>query len=417
MHTVLTLALLIAIAALVSALGDRMGRVAAKRKFAIFGLRPRLAASWIAVFTGVFIALGTVGLLSLLSSDARQMLFHFEELKASVNSLQKEVDTLEYSRKTLAADKSKLEGTLETARTELGVKEKEAQSLSSAIETSNQRRAQVMQELAKTNTTLKASKSRLEEVTRLLQTQKGNNDKLKAEQAELQVQVDTLTDTKSSLITEAADLEQRVADLGQRVDALRQGNLALQVNQPLRYIPVSAALSLPESQKVIVGGLNELRNELEARGLQFQPVTAEAMTNLMNTLSLLTEDALVIVYSAKNVLPGETAEVTFELALNKLIFRKGEVITRINIDADVTREKLPELFGNAFGAIRATALSRGMLPDISSGEIGAISSSDIARAADQVEAIQGKRVMEIRAGKDFHTTDTLDSFEFVVKKA
>ncbi len=410
MHTVLTVALLIAIAALVSALGDRMGRAAAKRKVALFGMRPRLAASWIAVFTGVLIALGTVGLLSLLSRDVREMLFHFDELKAQLKSLQGEIESLEYSRKTLAEDKSKIEGTLTTAREELSIKEKEAVSLNAAIDASNLRRDQIMRELAKTNTALSASKNRLEVVTRLLETQEDNNEKLRLEQAALQSQIDTLDGARAQLISEASELEQRVV-------ALRQGNLALQVNQPLRYIPVSAALSLPESQKAIVAGLYELRQELEARGLKFQPVPAEAMTSLMNTLSLLTDDALVIVYSGKNVLPGETAEVTFELALDKVIFRKGEVITRINIDADVTRDRLPELFGNAFGAIRATALSRGMLPDIGSGEIGSISSSDVARAADQIEAIPGKRIMEIRAGQDFHTTDTLDSFEFVVKKA
>ncbi len=410
MHTVLTVALLIAIAALVSALGDRMGRAAAKRKVALFGMRPRLAASWIAVFTGVLIALGTVGLLSLLSRDVREMLFHFDELKAQLKSLQGEIESLEYSRKTLAEDKSKIEGTLTTAREELSIKEKEAVSLNAAIDASNLRRDQIMRELAKTNTVLSASKNRLEVVTRLLETQEDNNEKLRLEQAALQSQIDTLDGARAQLISEASELEQRVV-------ALRQGNLALQVNQPLRYIPVSAALSLPESQKAIVAGLYELRQELEARGLKFQPVPAEAMTSLMNTLSLLTDDALVIVYSGKNVLPGETAEVTFELALDKVIFRKGEVITRINIDADVTRDRLPELFGNAFGAIRATALSRGMLPDIGSGEIGSISSSDVARAADQIEAIPGKRIMEIRAGQDFHTTDTLDSFEFVVKKA
>jgi uncharacterized protein (DUF3084 family) len=159
MHTALTLALLIVIATLVSALGDRMGRLAAKRKVAFLGMRPRMAASWIAVFTGVFIALGTVGLLSLLSSDVRQMLFQFEELKANLQSLQAEVNTLEFSRKTLAEDKGKLEKSLTETRTELGTKAKEAQTLTSAIEASNRRRAQVMQELAKTNTSLAANKA------------------------------------------------------------------------------------------------------------------------------------------------------------------------------------------------------------------------------------------------------------------
>jgi uncharacterized protein (DUF3084 family) len=410
MHTALTLALLIVIATLVSALGDRMGRLAAKRKVAFLGMRPRMAASWIAVFTGVFIALGTVGLLSLLSSDVRQMLFHFEELKAQLTSLQTEVNTLEFSRKTLAEDKGKLEKSLTTTRTELSAKAKEAQTLTSAIDASNRRRVQVMQELAKTNTALAANKKRLDEIALLLKTQEGSNEKLRAEQSALQDQVSALTDTKSSLLTEAASLEQRI-------EALRQGNLAYEVNQPLKYIPVQAAQTLPESQRSIVEGLNELRQELEARGLEFQPVPAEAMTQLLDTISLLTDNVIVVVYSAKNVLPGEKVEVTFEIAYDRVIFRKGEVLTRINIDADVNRDKLPALFANAFAAIRNVALAKGMLPNIGTGEVGAITSTDVAKAAEEIEAVQGKRVMEIRAGRDFKTTDTMDSFDIVVKKA
>jgi uncharacterized protein (DUF3084 family) len=410
MHTALTLALLIVIATLVSALGDRMGRLAAKRKVAFLGMRPRMAASWIAVFTGVFIALGTVGLLSLLSSDVRQMLFQFEELKANLQSLQAEVNTLEFSRKTLAEDKGKLEKSLTETRTELGAKAKEAQTLTSAIDASNRRRAQVMQELAKTNTALAANRKRLDEIALLLKTQEGSNEKLRAEQSALQDQVSALTDTKSSLITEAASLEQRI-------EALRQGNLAYEVNQPLKYIPVQAAQTLPESQRSIVEGLNELRQEMEARGLEFQPVPAEAMTQLLDTISLLTDNVIVVVYSAKNVLPGEKVEVTFEIAYDRVIFRKGEVLTRINIDADVNRDKLPALFANAFAAIRNVALAKGMLPNIGTGDVGAITSTDVAKAAEEIEAVQGKRVMEIRAGRDFKTTDTMDSFEIVVKKA
>jgi ACT domain-containing protein len=212
------------------------------------------------------------------------------------------------------------------------------------------------------------------------------------------------------LITEAASLEQRI-------EALRQGNLAYEVNQPLKYIPVQAAQTLPESQRSIVEGLNELRQEMEARGLEFQPVPAEAMTQLLDTISLLTDNVIVVVYSAKNVLPGEKVEVTFEIAYDRVIFRKGEVLTRINIDADVNRDKLPALFANAFAAIRNVALAKGMLPNIGTGDVGAITSTDVAKAAEEIEAVQGKRVMEIRAGRDFKTTDTMDSFEIVVKKA
>jgi hypothetical protein len=175
-------------------------------------------------------------------------------------------------------------------------------------------------------------------------------------------------------------------------------------------------MTLPESQRKILSALNDLRLELEADGITMKPVPSSALNEILNTLSLLTEDTILVVYSASNVLSGEEAEVTFEIAFDRVIFRKGELISRINIDADVGRDQLPELFAYAFAAVRAIALSRGMLPDIATGDVGSISASDIAQAADKIEAVEGKRILEIRAGRDFRTTDTLDSFEFKVRR-
>jgi len=175
-------------------------------------------------------------------------------------------------------------------------------------------------------------------------------------------------------------------------------------------------MTLPDSHKKIVSSLNELRLKLKADGITMKPVPASSLSDILNTLSLLTEDSILVVYSASNVLSGEDVEVTFELALDRVVFRKGELISRINIDADVERDQLPELFAYAFAVVRAVALSKGMLPDIITGEVGSISSSDVAEIAGEIEAVKGKRILEIRAGRDFRTTDTLDSFEFAVKR-
>jgi len=111
-NTFFNIAVIVIVAAVVATLGDRVGRLAAKRHVAFLGLRPRLAAAWIAVFTGVLISLATLGLVSLISRDAREMLFHFDEIKSQIKQLSTEVKTLEYNRQSLAKDNRELERSL-----------------------------------------------------------------------------------------------------------------------------------------------------------------------------------------------------------------------------------------------------------------------------------------------------------------
>jgi len=417
MHTATSILVLLVLAGLVASLGDRVGRVAAKRKVALFGLRPRLAAACIAVLTGVLIAGLTLGFLSLVSRDVREMLFHFDELKRGLTALEAEVDALERNRRDLTAQRDRLGRDLDSVRSELESKEQEATALVAEISRTEQRRLALARELTAAEQRLgtleeqvAADVQRLSKLRTQLEREEASNTRLRQEREDLQQQVTTLNQTYEGLLTEAGQLEERI-------EALRAGNIVVEVNQPLAYIPIPAQLTLPESQRKIVSTLGGLQQRFEAEGVGFQPVPPAAMTELLNTLSLLTEDVIVVVYSERNVLPGEAITVTFEIAPDQLVFRKGDLIVRINVAAEVGREQLPALFANAFAAVRAVALSRGMLPDLETGEVGSISASDIARAAEQVERVKGKRILEIRAGRDFSTTDTLDSFEFVVKPA
>jgi uncharacterized protein (DUF3084 family) len=410
MHTFLNIAVIIIVAAVVATLGDRVGRVAAKRHVAFLGLRPRLAAAWIAVFTGMLIALATLGLVTLISRDAREMLFHFDEIKARETQLKGEVETLEFNRKSLVEDNQKLEKSLSEVSQVLADKEQEAEALVTQIEEGNARRAALEREMAAVERKLKTSQADL------ASSQQRLND-LRAELQRLDEQVGTLRETKNGMEKEARQLEERLEEQKQRLDALRSGNIEIEVNQPLRYVSLPAKMTLPDSQRTLITALDGLRKQLEARGLTLKPVPAASVGQIMNSVSLATDDVIVVVLSANNVLAGDTVEVDFELALDRVVFRQGEIITRANIEADVTRDELPQFFANALAAVRAAALSRGMLPDITTGDIGVISAGDIAGVADEIEQIQGKRVLEIHAGKDFRTTDVLDSFQFTVKPA
>ena len=365
MNTFFNIAVIVIVAAVVATLGDRVGRLAAKRHVAFLGLRPRLAAAWIAVFTGVLISLATLGLVSLISRDAREMLFHFDEIKSQIKQLSTEVKTLEYNRQSLAKDNRELERSLGDLSRLLVDKEREAETLATQIEESNARRAGLERELAavesrlgESQQELEASRLRLDELHAQLEREEALAQELREEQERLREQVETLREIKDGMETEARQLEERLA-------ALRSGNIEIEVNQPLLYVSLPAKLTLPDSQRKLISALDGLRKELEARGLKLQPVPAASVSAIMNSLSLAADDLIVVVYSANNVLPGETVEVDFELAVDHVVFRRGELITRALpcspitvLGKPATLEQLVAAVSSAFeslGASRVTA--------------------------------------------------------------
>jgi uncharacterized protein (DUF3084 family) len=75
---------LILVSGLVAFIGNLVGRAIGRRRLAIFGLRPRYTAQVITVITGMLIAAVTLAVVLLVSNDARQALFHLQEVRKQV---------------------------------------------------------------------------------------------------------------------------------------------------------------------------------------------------------------------------------------------------------------------------------------------------------------------------------------------
>lgn len=83
--------LLFLIGGAIAYIGNYVGRLIGKKRLTIFNLRPRYTAIFIAVISGILIALVTFVLLLLISQDARTALLGLEKLKAEIKIKEEEL--------------------------------------------------------------------------------------------------------------------------------------------------------------------------------------------------------------------------------------------------------------------------------------------------------------------------------------
>lgn len=74
-------------------LGNQLGRYIGRRKLSIFHLRPRHTSILITIFTGILIALLTMGVAALMSKDVRTFLVGLESLRQQRDKLLEDINT------------------------------------------------------------------------------------------------------------------------------------------------------------------------------------------------------------------------------------------------------------------------------------------------------------------------------------
>ena len=75
---------LILVSGLVAFVGNLVGRNIGRRRLAVLGLRPRYTAQLVTVLTGMLITVVTLAVVLLVSNDARQALFHLQEVQQQI---------------------------------------------------------------------------------------------------------------------------------------------------------------------------------------------------------------------------------------------------------------------------------------------------------------------------------------------
>jgi uncharacterized protein (DUF3084 family) len=83
--------LLILVSGLVAFIGNLVGRAIGRRRLTLFGVRPRYTAQIVTVVTGMMITIVTLAAVLLVSQDARQALFHLQEVQQQTRQLESQI--------------------------------------------------------------------------------------------------------------------------------------------------------------------------------------------------------------------------------------------------------------------------------------------------------------------------------------
>lgn len=83
--------ILILVSGLVAWIGNLVGRGIGRRRLTLLGLRPRYTAQVITVVTGMMITVVTLAAVLLASNDARQALFHLQEVQRQTRALEAQI--------------------------------------------------------------------------------------------------------------------------------------------------------------------------------------------------------------------------------------------------------------------------------------------------------------------------------------
>ena len=82
---------LILVSGLVAFIGNLVGRAIGRKRLTLFGVRPRYTAQIVTVVTGMMITVVTLAVVLLVSQDARQALFHLQEVQQETRDLEAQI--------------------------------------------------------------------------------------------------------------------------------------------------------------------------------------------------------------------------------------------------------------------------------------------------------------------------------------
>ena len=382
-------------------IGDILGTKIGKKRLSIFGLRPRHTSNIITVITGALITVSTIGVTSIISEDVRTALFGMEELNASLASKQNELENL--------SD--------ELILTKTEYQQSEIDLNKSLAEVNNLKKEQIQlkeesDRLKEGNEKLELSNAKLIADNELLT---GSNEKLLKDNETLITNNAELSSNNEELKADNQTLEKRNESLRNGLTAIREGDIVFRAGEIL----ASAVIKGNRTPEEIVKDIDDLANAATANVSRrlgnsddnsvwiYQPELSEAV----KTISESSQDIVLRIVAAGNLMRGEPVRTRLELYKNSTIYTKDEFIVskayelKDGIDSEqVVRHFLSE--------VNHAAIDKGVLPDPITGAVGVMEGSQFYQIIDAVSKADGLVVLTAYARE---ATETMGPLRLVIK--
>ena len=331
-------------------LGDSVGTKYGKKRISLFGLRPKHTSRLITAFTGGFIALGTLVVMSVLSQDVRTALFGMKILQQQMSDLQFQLKRSE----------------------------------------ENARQAQAS--LAEASTSLDLTSFEL--------------DSMRNDQLILEMQRDELHATLQVMREESQQLRSQIK-------SLRSEAIALSANVLLGQTAFEPGMSREEiaagmnalKQQVRLNVLSRISDQSFTRmrdvPVEFVP---EEEAALIDELVSADMRQYVRALSVENYVYGDDMSimVRLESGTSIILYRDGEAVYR-KFFANGNKDKSEETLHIFLRELREKVIRDGILPEPSTNNVGTLDAEAFFSAVETLNQIDVPVIISAIASGDIYT--------------
>ena len=262
--------------------------------------------------------------------------------------------------------------------------------------------AEKQEELTRIETQLAEGAKSLEEARGQLEEMSKTRAKMEKEQAALQKE-------NNRLMKESKELAESVASLKKESDALKSGM------QRLREGRIAALSGEVLSQGVLTGPeidpaqvdqyIYRLRGEARAllayrfgkrpEAVSLPNVTVESQRYVKDRVTRDPGRWLLRLVAEGNAVEGEAVASKLECYPSGLIYKENEVLYSHTFTPDTPRQEIEETVFQALKTLNQNAVSRGILRDPISGNVGSIDTAEFLDALDHITEVENNISLEI----------------------
>lgn len=374
---------------LIAYLGDKIGSKVGKRKIKLMGLRPKYTSILVTIMTGISIAVVTLGVMSVLSENARVALF-------GMNKLRQQQHVLEEQRDRLLAEADKLAREMQEKNDLLADNELKLASQEEQLDGANDRLRLTLLDLDQ----VQAARDDASAQLGIVQTA---FNQANADLATAQGEIEELEHTKAGLTKTVAALDERNRLLNESMLTVREGTVLFRVGEVLSSSVLTAGQSQDETRLQLSGIMVNINNMIRQRlnitdeKAVLLYISPDEFERTVQELSNSPKSSkLIRVTAAGNIITGEPALVHVNVYDNNLVYNRGrEVYTEYFTSEEIASGAELQLL-HFLHNVNRSAQSDGILPDPLSGNVGALTAVEMFDAISRMKAY-GNTGLTLRA--------------------
>ena len=383
--TGITLILVLALmGGLIAYLGDKLGSKIGKKRLRLFGLRPHDTSVVMTVVSGMLVAALTITVLTIASKEVRTALFGMKQMRAEIASL------------TATRDK---------ANEELSAQSAKINELDQKISEATQAAEQARQQKAAAEAQMKDAQAQMQQAQADLGQLQARYAEASTRLQEAQEQVRQAEAARDQLQQDVKSLEDTAKKLREGIVAVREGHVVFRSGEILYSGVLKSGQSEENTQKQLQEFLNQANIQVAGRS-GVDPSTPviwlsrEAVENAASNLEKAKGDMYVRVCAAGNILSGEVVVSRLEMVGDKVVYPEDTLILTQSITVDPNSNESDLALMAFLKAVNRAAQADGVIPNPITGDVGAITSTELSNASEKIRSLGGKVVITAKARRD-----------------